>query len=436
MLGGDLGQAYDPLAEGSKLRSHELFAELRRSCPVHHHRMPEAELERQNRCFLVANPTSEFWSVLRYDDCIDVLRDKEGFSNKEGPGPERMAPLSPDGMLLIADEPVHRRQRQIVNKAFVPRAVDVRRPLIERTIDDLIDAVASRGHADVVSEISIPLTVAMITDFLGAGQDRSAEIARWGAATMAVLGGDPEAVEAGATALAEMFLFVGEQIAERRNRLSAGLPLPDDVLSAMITAEFEGSVLSDEEICLACAQFLSAGFDTTAIAIGSAIYLLCTHPEERAKLEADWSLLDGAAEECLRYEPPLEGTFRTTKHPVAICGEQIPEGGKVRVVYASANRDEKQFPDADQFRVDRPLAELRRHIAFGHGTHACIGAALARAELTIAVETLLRRLPGLQLDPDREPSRATSLTLNGFDSVPITWDVRNTRPRRSVSVDD
>src|SRR5690606_19707844 len=128
-------------------------------------------------------------------------------------------------------------------------------------------------------------------------------------------------------------------------------------------------------------QFLTAGFETTATAIGSAIFLFCTHPDQRAKLANDWALLDTAVEEVLRFESPVEGTFRTATCPVTIGGTDLPAGAKVRVVYASANRDTERFTDPDAFRIDRPAAELRRHIAFGSGPHACIGSALARAEL-------------------------------------------------------
>lgn len=133
--------------------------------------------------------------------------------------------------------------------------------------------------------------------------------------------------------------------------------------------------------------------------------------------------------EVLRFDAPIEGTFRTSKYPVDVGGERLPEGAKVRVVYASANRDQDRFADADTFRIDRPPAELRRHIAFGSGTHACIGSALARAELRAAIQTLLRRLPGLELDPDKPPQRNLSLTINGFTSVPIRWDPATTKPR-------
>ena len=422
---------YDPLAPASKLRTHEIFAGLRRECPVHHHPMPPEELARQAANDRVAGLTREFWSVVRYDDCVRVLQSPETFSNLQGPGPERRVRTGTEGMLLVADDPAHRRQRQIANKGFLPRVVQARTSLIQNTADDLIDGVATRGRADVMSDLSIPLTVAMITDFFGAGGDRRDNIARWGSAIVNANGGDQAAVEASTEAITGLITFIVGIVNERRAESAAGREPANDVLTALINAEHEGRRFTDEEICTAAMQFLSAGFETTATAIGSAVQLLCTYPEQRAKLEADWSLLDNACEEILRFESPIEGTFRTTNDAVTVADEALPVDAKVRVVYASANRDETRFPDADVFRVDRPATELRKHIAFGHGSHACIGSALARAELRIALRTVLTRLPGLDLDPDRAPRRSTSFTVNGYTSVPIVWDVARVRPRET-----
>jgi cytochrome P450 len=422
-------EAYDPLAPEVKQHSQEVFETLRAQCPVHHHRMPSSEMERQEASYLVAEPTTEFWSVFRYEDAVRILHDPETFSSKEGPGPERMAQMSPDGMLLTADEPAHRRQRQIANKAFLPRMVTQRLPLVRTVIDDLIDKVAARGQCDLMTEISFPLTVAMITDFFGAGGERRGDITRWGAASIALMGGDAKQLEAGTVATLELFGFLSGIITERRAALAAGQKLSDDVLSAMIIADHEGSSFKDEEILMAAHQFLTAGFESTATAIGNGIHLLCANPEERAKLEADWSLIDSAAEEVLRCEAPVEGTFRTTTKPVTIAGEELPAGAKVRVVYASAGRDSARFEDAGSFRVDRPMVEVRGHLAFAVGPHSCLGSALARAELKVAIETVLRRLPGLRLDPDQPPTRSTALTVNGFTNLPVVWDPAQARPR-------
>jgi cytochrome P450 len=414
-------ESYDPLSAEAKQNSHKLFAQLRQTCPLDHHTMPPTEIDRQNASYMVAEPTEEFWSVFRYADILRILRDPQTYSNKEGPGPERMVQLDEDGMLLFADDPAHQRQRHIANKAFLPRMVEQRLPVIKAVIDEIIDRLEPVGHADVVQEMSIPLTVAVITDIFGVGADRREDIARWGPVVMEAMGGDAQVVEAAAVATLEMFAFVGEEIKKRRETLEGGGTLPNDVLSALIQAEHEGSGFTDNEILMAANQFLVAGYETTATAIGNAIWLFCTHPEERDKLLADWSLLDNAIEEILRYEPPVEGTFRSTTGPVRLLDTDLPARAKVRVVYASANRDEAQFTDPHEFRIERPVAELRRHLAFGNGTHSCLGAALARAEMRIALRAILERLPELRLDSDRPAVRSSAFTVNGFTSVPVVW---------------
>jgi hypothetical protein len=412
------------MAPETRARAHEIYAELRRECPVHHHRMPAEEQARQARNPRLSGTTAEFWSVLRHEDCVRVLQSPEDFSNRQGPGPERRAPVG-DGMLLTADDPAHRRQRRIAGKGFLPRVVRAQEAVVRATVDDLIDALAPRGRAELMADLAVPLTVTMITALFGAGADRRDDVASWGRAIIGANGGDQAAVDASAVALAELFGYIGGLVATRRAD-----PAPaDDVLTALVTARDEDGAFTDDEICLAAMQFLSAGYETTATAIGNAVVLLCTHPGQRAALEADWSLLDQAVEEILRVESPVEGTFRTAREAVEVGGVSVPADGKVRVVFASANRDEQRFAEPRAFRIDRPITELRRHLAFGHGPHACLGSALARAELRIALRTVLTRLPGLALDPRRPPQRSDSMTVNGWATVPVVWPAARSRPR-------
>ena len=424
-----LAESYDPLDKGWKERPWDYFSDLRAKCPVHHHTMPESEVKRQNDHYLVASPTHEFWSVFKYDDAVRILQDPEGFSNKEGPGPERMAPLHPDGMLLTADDPAHRRQRRIANKAFLPKVVNQRIDFIRSVADDLVDAVAAQGHCDLMADITFPLTVAMITDFFGAGADRRDDITKWGAASIATMGGTDEQLQAGTMAVMELFAYLKPELEARRARHAAGEELPVNVVNALLTAEDEGNTFTDEEILMGAHQFLTAGFESTATGMGNGLYRLFQHPDQRAKLEADWSLLDNAVEEILRYDAPVEGTFRTTTKPVTINGVDLPAGAKVRVVYASANRDADRFENPDEFRIDRPISDLRGHVTFATGPHACLGSALARTEIRVAVETVLTLLPGIDLDSEQTPKRSDALTVNGFLTIPAKWDPSATLPR-------
>jgi cytochrome P450 len=332
-------------------------------------------------------------------------------------------------MLLTADNPAHRRQRRIANKAFLPKVVNLRIDFIRSVADDLVDAVAQKGHCDLMADITFPLTVAMITDFFGAGADRRDDITKWGAASIATMGGTDEQLQAGTMAVMELFAYLKPELEARRARHAAGEELPVNVVNALLTAEDEGNTFTDEEILMGAHQFLTAGFESTATGMGNGLFRLFEHPDQRAKLEADWSLLDNAVEEILRYDAPVEGTFRTTTKPVTINGVDLPAGAKVRVVYASANRDADRFENPDEFRIDRPISDLRGHVTFATGPHACLGSALARTEIRVAVETVLKRLPGIGLDPENPPKRSDALTVNGFLTIPVKWDASAVLPR-------
>jgi cytochrome P450 len=418
---------YDPMSAQVKQSSHEVFSRMRAECPLHRHQMPQELQERQAASYMVASPTEEFWSVFRYDDVVRVLQSEE-FSSMEGPGPERMDLMGTDGMLMWADSPTHRRQRQIANKAFLPKRVAERVASIQAGVDRLIDELGPRGRADIVDDLGIPLTLQMLTAMFGAGGDRIDDLARWGHAAMTTIGGTPEEAEVGAAAAMEMFGFLFAEIEARRVAIGQGEePIPG-ALTDLILAEHEGVRFADEEILMASNQFLVAGFETTATAVGNAIWLMASYPDERKKLEQDWLLLDQAIEEILRFEPPLEGVFRTAKQTVTVRGVELAPRTKTRAVFASANRDEQRFSDPHTFRIDRPMSELRQHLAFGHGKHVCLGAALARVELTAALRTILTRLPDIRLDPDNPPSRWETLTSSGFRHVPVVWDPALTRP--------
>jgi cytochrome P450 len=222
----------------------------------------------------------------------------------------------------------------------------------------------------------------------------------------------------------EFHEYMTSLITPRREALARGEEIPDDVLSAMIAAESEdGWRLDDQELLMGCQQFMTAGFETAMTTMASAVHLLCTHPEQRAKLEADPALMGLAVEEVLRFASPLEGICRTALEDTEVGGVPVPKGAKIRLMLASAGRDEQQFERAGEFDITRDPAELRRHISFGVGVHTCIGAALARAELRIGISTLLAALPNLRLDPDEEPTRNPAFLVSGFSHLPVVWDV-------------
>jgi cytochrome P450 len=428
-------QSYDPLSPGVKQDPDRYWRELRTQDPVHHYTLPEdlAGLMSQNP--LAAEPTSEFWSALSYDDVRHILMNPKTYSSTQGPGPERMAQLIE--VLLFADDPVHIRQRRLAAKAFTPSAVDRLLPQIQRTADDLIDLFADAGAMEIMRDLALPLSIRTIAGIVGIPIERVDDFRRWGNAIVATFGGDPSALEGGFVAIGELFGYTQTLVDAIRagNADSIDPGLSDGVLAALVHAEFDGTHLNDDELHWIVLQLITAGFETTSTATANGVYLLCTHPDQRALYDtADEAGKKSAVEEIIRYASPLEGLFRTSNEDVELSGCPIPKGAKIRPVFASANRDEKQFRDAGAFRIDRDPAELRKHLGFGLGPHACIGAALARAELRIVFETLFRRLPGLDLDPEKLAVRSTVLTINGFNELHIRWDPARVRPASNAAI--
>jgi cytochrome P450 len=419
---------FDPLAPETAADPHGTFARMREGCPVHRYRLPGERVVDPGDHPLITEATTEFWSLFRYADASTLFHDTDGFRCIEGPGPERWRPLSPEGMLNLADPPAHGRQRRIVLKAFAPRMVEHLEPVIRRRAHALVDGLLERGEAEVLSEFAIPLTAETIREYFGVDGTRLDLIKRLGNDTIRLLGGDAEAIARAMTTMNEAFAFLGGLVARRREALARGEGLPDDVLTILMTTPYdETRTFTDEEVLMASHALLTAGYETTSMAITNSTLLLCTHPDQRAWLEADLTRLPAAIEELLRYEPPIEQAFRTTAHDVELSGCPVPAGVKVRAVMSSANRDPEAFAEPDELRLDRPVGESRKHLAFGTGKHACLGAALARMELRIAFETLLTRLPGFALDPARPVERVPNLHTNGYAAVHIRWDVARAR---------
>jgi cytochrome P450 len=436
--GGRKAVHYVPMSPVVKQDPEAYWSVLRESEPVHHFTMSPDELERSTANPLAAEPVGEFWSVLRHRDLTHLLQNPRTFSSTQGPGPDRMVSLVEGGVLLWADDPIHLRQRRLAAKAFTPRSVEVLVPRIQRTIDRVIDEHAGRGSMEILAAVGLPLSIRTIAGIMGVPESRAEDFQRWGNAIVATMGGDADAVEAGLTGIMELFGYVQSLIDAVRagEAASVGPSLDTGVLAGLVRAEYEGTHLTDEEIRWICLQLITAGYETTSTATANGVYLLCSHPEQRALFESDSSRAKAAVEEIVRYASPLEGLFRTANTDVEIGGCPIPKDAKIRAVYASANRDPDVFSDAGSFRIDRDPAELRAHLGFGLGPHACIGAALARVELRIALGTLFRRLPGLELDPERPAVRNDILIINGYREVHVRWDPAHVLPANQLTTAD
>lgn len=354
-----------------------------------------------------------FFTLSRYDDVAAALRDTSTFSSTQGQGPRRTPPGG-----LFTDPPEHTAFRRLLQRAFTPRAVAEMEPFVERLADELVDGFVGRGRADLHDELASPLPTITIATMLGVPPEDRDRFKEWSDALVAEMAEEqPGTFREQRRELRE---YIADHIARRRELIERGEPLPDGLISALVTVEDEGTQFAPAEIHGVIVQLLVGGNETTTSLITNAVVRLLEHPDILERVRCDLSLIDGVIEESLRYDAPVLGLFRTTTCPVKLHGEEIPADEKVMVLYGSANHDEEVFDRPEQFSIDRPAAEQRRHLAFGVGPHYCLGAALARLEARAALRVIIERLPGLRFDGPHE--RVVPFYLWGRRSLPVAWE--------------
>ncbi|WP_432030259.1 cytochrome P450 family protein [Streptomyces sp. 1222.5] len=387
---GEFGDAFrrDP---------HTVYARLRAEGPVHRIRIPGADESHRP------------WLVVGYEEARAALADPRlakdatkidaAFFDEELIGKH----------MLLADPPQHTRLRGLVTRAFTMRRVEALRPRVQRITDDLLDEMLPHGRADLVESLAYPLPITVICELLGVPEMDRAEFRKMSTEVVAPSG--PQAEYDAVVRLAE---YLTELIDDKSRTGPTG-----DLLSDLIrtTAE-DGDRLSPGELRGMAFLLLIAGHETTVNLIGNGVLALLTHPDQLALLRADMSLLDGAVEEMLRYDGPVENaTFRFAAEPLEIGGTHIAQGDQVVIGLAAAQRDGSRHTDPDRFDIRR---EPRGHLAFGHGLHHCLGAPLARLEARTAIGSLLERAPGLALDG--EPGEwLPGMLIRGVRSLPVRW---------------
>ena len=324
-------------------------------------------------------------TVLGFDEVVSVLRDNETFSSSVYEG---IMGMVMGKTILQMDEPEHRVSRALVSPAFRSKVLEQwEEDLVRYVVNELIDNLADRGHADLVRELTFNFPVQVIARILGLPRSDYPQFQRWAIEITSVAANWDRGVAA-SEALRDYFAGV---IAERRDD-------PDDgLISLLLGVEVDGQRLSDEEIYSFLRLLLPAGVETTYRASGSLLYGLLTNPEQLRAVEADRSLIPQAFEETIRWEPPVTVILRHATRDTQIGGVPVQAGADVALLLGAANRDERKYERPDDFDIFR---SVRQHVGFGFGVHVCLGMHLARMETRVAVNTLLDRLGDLRLDPE------------------------------------
>lgn len=328
------------------------------------------------------------WLITTYEDIRAISRQPARFSSRRGAlvnDPLRgRKPNDASGSLLHLDPPIHADYRALLNRRFTPRAVGGMEGVVRAAVDEVLDRLAVGDAIDAVAEICSPVPVVVIAELLGIADGDRADFRRWSDAVIEVADHPDDPVIAAATA--ELFAFLDAHVRSRVEHPR------DDLISVLVDAEVGGAPMTHAQVMMFCLTLLVAGNETTRSLLSGAMEALAEHPDQRAALAADPSLLAGAVEECLRWVTPIQAFCRTTTEDVELGGCPIPADAYLVMLYASGNRDESVFgPTADRFDVTRPANPA--HVAFGFGEHLCLGAALARLEARIVLEQVLARFP-------------------------------------------
>ncbi|WP_164002780.1 cytochrome P450 [Pyxidicoccus caerfyrddinensis] len=367
------------------------------------------------------------WVVSRYEDVKTVLLNPgdflsaNAFRNPVPPAPEVLAALAegyPQVPALVDDDPPnHTRMRVIVTKALAPHRVSAMEPRVRAIASELVDAFAREGRADLVERLSFPLPARVIGAIMGLPDSDLERLKSWTADLSTLSAGNapvPRQVEC-ARGLVAIQKYLAGHIAERRRAPT------DDLISALIEARHDDTPpLSDVELISLLSMLHFAGHETTANLLGNTVVMLLNAPERLEALRQDASLIPAAIEEALRFDAPVQGMMRTTRRAVTLGGVEVPEGARLLVLYASANRDAAAFHAPD--RAEPGRSDVGRHLGFGLGIHYCIGAPLARMEVRIALELLLERLPGLRLAPGNPLLYVPNFLHRGPRRLLVEWD--------------
>ena len=402
-------------------------------CPYPHYREMREDapvLELDGAQF--GRPGERVFAVSRHEDVKRILHEPGTFSSRFGtpaakPSPELLARLKevtaagwPNvSTMLTEDPPSHTRYRHLVSKAFTPKRVNQLEPAIREICADLVTGFGRSARVDFLNSFAVPLPVRAVAVILEVPETRQAEFKRWADSSVAAIGraiSDDERVAAERDIVEQQQYFASELEDRRANPR-------DDFLTDLLNAELtpadgvEGGPLGMAEMLSIIRQIQVAGSETTASLLADVMVQLASHPEEWERLKADPARAPAVVEEALRWASPNQGLFRIVTADTEVAGTPIPAGSTVWVMYGSADHDDQVFDDPEEFRPDRP--RLNQHLAFGHGIHFCLGAALARLEAVCALQTLSAQLDTIAVVDEGELRYGRSFILRGLEHLEL-----------------
>lgn len=368
------------------------------------------------------------WVLPHYKDNTELLRDSERLTTEKSGGlvaqfpPEYHAELrSLDEYLArwlaFIDPPKHIRIRRLLQKGFTSEVLNSFRPRVQQIVDDLLAPGMAEGRLDMISDFAYSLPVRVVCAMLGIPDKDHASFVHWMDELAMFLGNASSTVEAARqakNALDTLTNYFRELLPERRKQ--AG----QDLISILVAAEEEGDVLSEEELYAQCVFFLFAGHETTSNLIGNGMLCLLRHPDQLELLRTQPPLVMGFIEEALRYEGPMQYTFRMARNDFTLFDHSVRKGKILVFLFGAANRDPEVFSEPDRFDITR---KKNTHLTFGYGLHHCIGASTARMEADIAFSTLLQRTHNIRL-LNNNPQWRDVFRFRGLKSLPIQFETR------------
>jgi len=365
---------------------------------------------------------NDLFAVTRHADIMAVSKRSDVFRNGQGYRPD----AAPVPHMIAMDRPEHMRRRNLVNRGFTPRRVADCEIRVREICTHILDAVAERGACDFVRDVAAPLPLIVIGDLLGVDPEDHERLLGWSDDLMRGLGSkDPAKLAAQVKAGIEYREYCLRVVADRRAK-----PPADDLMSVLVHAEIEGLRLDDDSLFMESLLILIGGDETTRHVISGGMRQLLLHPDQQRALREDPSAIPRAVEEMLRWVTPIQNMMRTVAADAEIGGHRFLEGERLLLMYPSGNRDEAVFDDPFRFDVRR---DPNPHVAFGgRGAHHCLGSSLARLELRVMFEELLRRLPDLELASSEPPELRPANFVVGIEALPVRFSpTRREGPARA-----